>query len=179
MDIYEQKFTNMEGEIFSYLTKHVGDVVSQRDIALALAVSPTAIANALKRMQKADIVHINPLKNIRLVSLNTNSQDILHLKRVENLRQIYTSGLAEFLTSQFAGGTIIVFGSYARGEDTSESDIDIAIIGRNQKQVSFLQYEPKLLRKIHLNIFKSWDEIPVQLKHNILNGIVIAGCVDL
>ena len=179
MDIYNFKFTNLDSEVFAYLCRRVCDLMSQRDIALALGVSPTAVANVVQRLHSAQIVQLQKLKTINLISLNRESREVLYLKRVENLRILYASGLVAYLETQFAGSTIIVFGSFSRGEDTSESDIDIAIIERKPKQVDFLQFEPKILRKIHLNTYNNWNEIPIQLKNNILNGIVLAGSIEL
>ena len=67
----------------------------------------------------------------------------MRLKRADNLKQIYESGLADFLEKEFAGGTIIFFGSYSRGEDMASSDIDIAVIGRKEKQIDLTNFPKK------------------------------------
>ncbi|MBI5060836.1 MAG: nucleotidyltransferase domain-containing protein [Candidatus Aenigmarchaeota archaeon] len=69
---------------------------------------------------------------------------------------------------------IIVFGSYSRGEDQSGSDIDIAIITKKRINVSTVEFEKRLKRKI--NIYE------IQIKHaekeflnTLANGIVLYG----
>ena len=79
----------------------------------------------------------------------------------------------------FAGSTIILFGSYSRGEDTVNSDIDIAIIGRKEKDVNLKRFEKILERKITINFYSSFKSIHTHLKENIFNGIVLAGGVEL
>ena len=103
----------------------------------------------------------------------------MQLKRIDNLRQLYESGLIDFLEKEFAGATIILFGSYARGEDTTSSDIDIAVIGRKEKYLKLTEFEKTLERTIFLNFYHSFKEIHKNLKENIFNGIVLIGGVEL
>ncbi len=58
-----------------------------------------------------------------------NDNAVIDLKRVENLKMIYESGIVEELSERFLGGVIILFVSYSYGEDIVRSDIDIAVIG--------------------------------------------------
>ncbi len=86
---------------------------------------------------------------------------------------------AESLREQLAGATILLFGSYAKGEDTNTSDMDIAVIGRKQKVLDLKKFESALHRQININFYTSWTEIDRHLKNNILNGILLNGSVDL
>lgn len=92
---------------------------------------------------------------------------------------MYTSGLSNYLFHALPGGTIVLFGSYGRGEDTIMSDLDIAVIGRKNKILDLEKYEKILKRKINVNFYNSWAEIHKHLKNNLLNGIVLHGNVDL
>ena len=103
----------------------------------------------------------------------------MQLKRVDNLKLIYESGLADYLEKEFAGATIILFGSYSRGEDTNRSDIDIAIIGRKNKLIDLKIFESLLEREINLNFYDSFKEIHKNLKENLLNGIILFGGIEL
>lgn len=179
MDTHKLKFTQLERELFSYLCIHAGESFSQRDIARALLVSPTAVANSLEKLQLEELVICKKTKNINFISLNRNNTRAIQLKRVENLTQIYLSGLANYLEEAFAGATIILFGSYSKGEDVLTSDIDIAVIERKDKSVLLDRYEKILFRKININIYSSWKEIHTHLKNNILNGITIVGTIAL
>ena len=72
-----------------------------------------------------------------------------------------------------------LFGSYSRGEDIIKSDIDIAIIGTKGKKIDIEKFEKILKKEVRINFYENWKGIHKDLKNNILNGIVLAGGVDL
>ena len=179
MDTYTINFTILELEIFSFLSIKAGERLSQREIAKALKVSPTAVSNAVKNLAEKNLITMEKTKTINFISFNRDNPKAIELKRVENLKQIYLSGLSDFLEEKLAGSTIIVFGSFSRGEDTKTSDIDIAVIRRKDKLLSLELYEKALNRKINVNFYDSWKEINKHLKNNILNGVILHGSVEL
>lgn len=178
MDIYKQKWTSLQQEIFSLLALKACEKLSQREIAKLLKVSPTAVGNSIPTLEKDKVILVEKVKIINFISFNRDDKLAIELKRVENLKNIYTSGLFDYLETTLAGATIILFGSHSRGEDVTTSDIDIAIVGRKNKELNLENYEKTLFRKINLNFYQSWD-IDKHLKNNILNGIVLSGSVEL
>lgn len=179
MDIYKLKWTILEHEVFALLCIKAGEKLSQREMAHLLGVSPTAVANSLQKLKECNLVKVEKTKTINFVSFNRDEQKAVELKRVENLKNMYTSGLSNYLFHALPGGTIILFGSYGRGEDTIKSDLDIAVIGRKDKILELEKYEKALKRRINVNFYDSWAEIHKHLKNNLLNGIVLHGSVDL
>ncbi len=179
MDIYKQKWTRLQSEIFSLLCLKAGEKLSQREIARMLKVSPTAIANSINKLKDSDLIKVEKMKTINFISFNRDGPRAGELKRLENLKNIYLSGLSDYLEKELAGSTIILFGSYSKGEDTNTSDIDIAVIERKNKMLHLEEYEKILNRKINVNFYNSWKEIHKHLKNNILNGIILHGGVEL
>ena len=179
MDIYKLNFTILEQRIFSLLCLRTGERLSQREIAIILKVSPTAVSNSMKNLKENNLIKLEKTKTINFISFNSDEQRAIELKRVENLKNIYLSGLSDYLEQELLGGTIILFGSYSRGEDTETSDIDLAVIERKDKMLEFEKYEKILNRKINVNFYNSWKDIHTHLKNNILNGILLHGCVEL
>lgn len=179
MDIYKLKWTVLGQEIFSLLCLRAGEKLSQREIAKILKVSPTAVANSLAKIKKENLITIEKTKTINFISLNRNEKRAIELKKTENLKNTYTSGLSDYLENELPGATIFLFGSYSRGEDTNASDIDIAVIGRKDKIIDLSKYEKILNRKINANFYESWKKIDPYLKNNILNGIILHGGVEL
>ena len=181
MDLYKEKFTKVEREIIRFLSIHAGNSYNQREIALALKVSPTAVAKSLKSLEKERIIILKRDKNTKPqeISLNFQNNKVFFIKRVENLRTIYESGLAEFLFENLPGATIILFGSYSSGEDRFNSDIDIAVIGDTPKKINLSTCESKLNKKIMIQFFENFDKINKNLKESILNGIILKGSVKL
>ena len=177
MDTHKLNFTQLDQNLFSLLCKKTGEELSQRELAKSLKVSPTAIANSLKKLNK--LITLKKTKTINFISLNRDNQKAIELKRAENLKNIYLSGLSDYLEENFAGATIMLFGSYSKGEDTINSDIDIAIIERKDKLFHVEKFEEILNREININFYKDWKSIHKHLKNNILNGIILHGNVEL
>ena len=181
VNIYKLKLTNLQQEVLRLLFVKAGESLNQRAISLALGVSQPAVMKALPKIEKEDLITLSQDKGSRRwsVELNRDNHRAMQLKRADNLKLAYESGLADFLEKEFAGGTIVLFGSYSRGDDTSSSDIDIAIIGRKEKKIDLKNFERMLERKITLNFYGSWSKIHKNLKENLFNGIMIAGGAEL
>ncbi len=102
---------------------------------------------------------------INFISFHRDNRKAIKLKRTENLRNLYLSGLVDFLEEQFGGATVVLFGSYGRGgEDAKNSDIDIVVIGRKSKHLELERYERVLFRKIKLDFYESWSVIHWRLE---------------
>jgi len=181
MDIYKLKFTKLQNEIFRFLCINAGKTFNKRELAKVLKVSPTAIANSLVLLEKEELVLVRREKNINLtyVGFNRDSQKAINFKKIENLKLIYEIGLSHFLFEELPGSTIVLFGSYAYGEDIIDSDIDIAVVGSKEKIINLKKFEGLLNRDINLNFYRDWKSIHSDLKNNILNGIVLSGRVVL
>lgn len=179
MDIYKEKFTSLQRSILKFLFINPEKSFNQRQLAGNLRVSPTAISNAVEKLRKENLIFVKKERGRLLIKLNRNNKDVFFLKRIENLGLIYESGLLSFLSENFALATIILFGSYSLGEDISNSDIDIAIIGAKEKEANVERYEKLLERKISLHFYPNLKGIETNLKSNILNGITLKGGVNL
>ena len=179
--MYKLKWTRLQNEIFRYLCIKSGVNSNQRDIAKALKVSPTAIAKSLKEMEiEKLIIYIKDKKmNLSSIELNREDKFALEMKRVENLKMIYESGLLDLLETKFPGTLIILFGSYSYGTDTHDSDIDIAVIGAKNTEIETEEFDKKLERKIIVQLYDSLAKIHKNLRDNLLNGIVLKGVVEL
>ncbi len=181
INIYKQGLTILQQEILRLLFVKTGTSLNQRGIARMLEVSQPAIMKAIPKLEKEKLIKVKQDKESKRwsIELNRDNPRTMQLKRADNLRLIYASGLADFLEKEFAGATIILFGSYSRGDDTTTSDIDIAIIGRKEKNPDLTKFDKILERIIFLNFYPSFKEIHKHLKENIFNGIVLAGGIEL
>ncbi|MFH1325431.1 MAG: nucleotidyltransferase domain-containing protein [archaeon] len=179
---YKPELTKLQQGIVRLLFVKAGFSLNQRGIARILDVSQPAVMKSLPKLEKQEIIKVEQDRESRrwAIELNRDNQKTIQLKRADNLKQIYESGFADFLEKEFAGATIILFGSYSKGEDDVYSDIDIAIIGRKRKDVKLTEFHKKLERNINLNFYVSFKNITDKdLKDSILNGIVLSGSVDL
>ncbi len=180
MDTYKLKFTRLQNEIFRLFCINAGKILNKREISLILKVSPTAVANSIVSLQKEELISVKKEKNFNLsyVSFNRDSQKAINFKKIENLKMLYDVGLPHFLFEEFPGSTIILFGSYSKGEDVFDSDIDIAIVGVKEKTLNLKKFEGFLKREINLNFYQSFKDIHKDLKNNLFNGIILSGRID-
>ena len=179
MDTYKVKWTLLGQEIFSLLCKRAGEKMSQREIAKILAVSPTAVGDSIKQLKNGDLIKIEKAKTVNFISFNRDGQIAMDLKRVENLKTSILRGYLIIWRKSLPVRRSYYSGAIQKGEDTNTSDIDIAVIERKDKTLDLGRYEKILNRKINVNFYDSWKKIHENLKNNILNGILLHGCVAL
>jgi DNA-binding MarR family transcriptional regulator len=179
--MFKPRFTQLQEKILSFLFENAGENFNQRNLAKKLNVSSTAIAKSIKKLEKENLIikNKNPSTKIISIGLNRDNQKVIQLKRAENLKKLYESGLFDYLESNFLGGNIILFGSYSFGQDTISSDIDIAIIGNRDKELSIEKFEKILGKKIIIQFYSSFSKIHKELKENLFNGILLQGGVEL
>jgi predicted nucleotidyltransferase len=149
-----------------------------RKLAKILDISPNTVIKKVNILLKSNFVEKRNYNNMIEYRANLdNNMFILH-KRSYNILQIYESGLVDYLKNDYSSCPKILFGSYARGEDLSTSDIDIAIISTKKSRPNLQKYEKSLHREINLSIF-SKEDVSKEFMNNIINGIVIDGVLEL
>lgn len=175
------KLTLLQQDILRLLFIKAGERFNARGVALALGVSQPAISKALPRLEKLELAAVHKDRTSKRLSIELNRENplVIGLKRSDNIKQIYEFGLANFLPEEFPGCTIILFGSFAKGEDTPKSDIDIAIIGAKAKKIDMSKFEAGLSREIRINFYKSFKDIKKELLNNILGGILLSGWIEI
>jgi len=109
---------------------------------------------------------------------NINSQEYRKYKRIYNFSSIIESGLVEYLEEKIMPRSIVLFGSYQKGEDTEKSDIDL-FIEAPQSEIEIKSFQKSLQRKIQLYFNESFGALPKELKNNIINGIVLYGDLEV
>ena len=176
--IYKLKFTILQLELQRYLFIRAGEFFNARTLAKALEVSSPAIAKSLPALKKEELIKVNKVAGRLSIELNRDNLRVISMKRAENLKLLYESGLVKFLYDALPGATIILFGSFASGDDTFSSDIDLAIIGVKEKNLNLANYQKMLEKSINLNYYPSLS-LEKHLKNNLLNGIVLKGSIEL
>lgn len=180
VNITKLKLTQLQQQLIRFLSINAGVSFNSSRLAKHLKVSPPAMIKALPFLVKEEFIKQKKDESgKKLYELNRDNQKLMLLKRADNLKFIYETDFNSFLEDKFPGATIILFGSYSRGEDTTSSDIDIAVIGRKEKEISLEEYEKVFNRKITLNFYNSLSEVHKDLRENICNGIVLSGGINL
>ena len=156
-----------------------------RELARLTKKSPTTISKYLKMQEKTGILKSHRKFGHLLFKANTESSSFRDLKRFYNIKKLRDSGLIDFLVRHFNNPeAIVLFGSYCKGEDIPESDIDMLIITQLKKEVSLERFEKILNRRIHLLLHSNNDIKTMKVKNkellnNMLNGVVLYGFWEL
>lgn len=151
-----------------------------RGISRILKKSPTTISKYLKKLEKDGLLIKEYRYNHLLFKANNEDSKFKQAKLNYNLKIIRESRVIEYLSEEFNNPeAVILFGSFAKGENIGKSDIDLLVISPLKKDVKLEKFEEKL-GKIQLFV-KSSKEIEKMKKTNkellnsFINGRVLYG----
>lgn len=156
-----------------------------REISKLLKKSPTTISKFLKIYTKKEILISETRFNHLLFKANTENPEFKRYKLDYNLSNLNNSGLVNELTKRLNHPeAIILFGSYAKAEDSKNSDIDLLIITNNKKDIDLKIFEKKLEKNIQLHIHSNKEIENMKTKNkellnSFVNGIIINGYWEL
>jgi|SRR3989344_228027 len=152
------------------------------EISIKSQIAHTSVKNYLHQLQKQHIIQETIEKkgkrNFPLYHAHLNHNKYQKYKQIYNLIQLEESSLISFLKDQCMPKSIILFGSYFRGEDLEDSDIDIFIESKYEK-LDIAKFEKQLNRKIQLHFKEKFQSYPKELKNNILNGLIMSGYLEV
>ena len=99
VNIYKLKLTNLQQRIIRLLFSKAGISLNQRQIANFLGVSPPAVMKALPGLEGEGLAKIAHDKETKRwsIELNRDRHRVMQLKRADNLKLVYETGLADFL----------------------------------------------------------------------------------
>ncbi|NOZ81292.1 MAG: winged helix-turn-helix transcriptional regulator [DPANN group archaeon] len=98
--------------------------LSIREISEKIGCSPGKITQATKIFEKYGIVNVTKRKNRIILKPNYNSQFYCKIMSLSNTHRIVRSRTYARLAKI---GTVGIYGSYAKGTDDANSDIDLMI----------------------------------------------------
>lgn len=151
------------------------------DISRNIDLAHTSVKKNLKDLVKLGlIVEIVEKKGGRIFPLykaNITNKVFKKYKIIYNITSLLESNLIEFIEEKLTPKSIVLFGSYLRGEDTEVSDIDI-FVECKKEELNIDKFEKKLNRKIELHFNENFTSYPEELKNNIINGIVLSGFLE-
>ena len=127
---------------FAFSTKEIG----LSDLAEAVNISKTTANKVVNQLVQEGFLNLEVLGKIWRISCNQKHQYNTTRKIAFNLTKVYESRIIEKIHKTIKNPkAIILFGSYRKGDDTEESDIDIAIEVFDNKDLKITELEiPKL-----------------------------------
>ncbi len=182
LKLYEETAKN---KIIEVLFRYPEKEFSLSDLAREANVAKANIGRILREFQEAELIFIEKLSKIWRIKVNQTNLFYIRSKIVYNLNFVYKSGLIEFLIDYFKNPkAIVLFGSFRKGEDLSNSDIDIAIESDDAKEYQIIGlreltgFEQIIGRKIQTHLFNR-ENIDTGLFNNIANGILLWGFLEV
>lgn len=152
-----------------------------REISEKSSLAHTSVRNYLLDLKKEYVIKESVEKrggrDYPFYTANTSSESYRKQKVVSNLSDLLGSGLVEYIRDATMPNVIILFGSYSRGEDTQESDIDLFVQAKG-KALDVKKFEKILGRKIQLHFRGDIKAMPPKLKNGILSGFTLFGSVE-
>lgn len=158
---------------------------SLSEVAKLTKVKKSNIGKILDVLYREELIIIIKLKNIWRIKANRDNLKFTRIKIVYNLNFIYRSGLVEFLVNTYKNPrAVILFGSFRKGEDNSDSDIDIAILDSSVKEYQtfnireLYEFEKEINRKIQIHLFNE-RLVDINVFNSIANGMVLWGFLEV
>lgn len=102
-----------------------------REVGVRAKISVGAAKKYLDKLAKAGILSARRQGNMRLFRANRESPAYKQKKVAYTVERIVSSGLLDALM-RFKPSSIVLYGSFARGEDDEKSDIDILVISESK-----------------------------------------------
>ncbi len=172
------KRKDIEGIIKRYFFINPTAKLRVRQIERELGLPLPSVIRYTAKLEKEGILKKLNTANVVFYAADRTDKTFLLEKKLFNIKQIYTSGLIDFLIGELSNPTIVLFGSYSKGEDTENSDIDLYIETPSKKEIKLEKFEKLLKRKIQVFRYISIQKITNHhLANNILNGTNLNGFV--
>jgi len=151
------------------------------EISKKVGLAHTSTKNYLITLKKEGVINEDIEKKGKRFfpsyTAEINNSAYKNYKKISNLIKINNSGLIDDLRDKLMPKSIILFGSYSKGEDIETSDIDIFVEAKKQ-EIDISKYEKEFKRKIELHFNESFNNYPKELRNNIINGIILYGYLE-
>lgn len=146
-------FSSISQKIFKYLLLNSGKPCYEREIARGSGVSYGSANRVLNDLHKKGLVARKTEGNMKYYTMDSSNPYMQEFKILTNM--LFLEPIIEKLKTHTH--KIILFGSFSKGEDTQESDIDLFILTTEEAAVRALinkySYSPKVAnRKIQVII---------------------------
>jgi predicted nucleotidyltransferase len=176
-----EAYRKVLGWFFSFPDKKIG----LNDLSIAVRVSKTNAKKAVLALKDEGFISVEHIGRIWQISCNPGHSYNYTRRISRNLFLVYESGILDAVHKTLPNTkAVILFGSYRKGDDTEESDIDIAaeVVSDEPVRVVNLGILPEFgYRKnvpVSLHIF-SRNNIDLNLFANVANGIVLQGFLEV
>ncbi len=146
-------------------------------------LSTTAVIKAAEELEYFKIIKVEKTPITTNIRADLESEAYRFYKMTFNIYRLKSYGFVDKLIKTFYPEAIVLFGSFAKGEDIENSDIDILIIShrKNNKELENLSIisEKRLNREMNAIVLPSLEKSAAEFKNAAANGIVLHGYLDM
>ena len=151
-----------------------------RGIEKELKLPLPSVIRYCKELTNEGVLTVAETSGVVFYTADRASGKFLLEKRLFNIKKIYESGILDYLKKELANPPIVLFGSFAKGEDIEGSDVDLYVETPSKKELELERFERILKRKIQIFRKKSLREMENPfLANNIVNGTVLNSFVEV
>ena len=135
-----------------FFLRHPTKKAHQNDIKKEVKIAKATLIKWLNMLAKQGMIEFTEYGRTKVYSLNRGNTIIRRLKMLDNL--LLLSGMKAIAEKH--NSIVYLYGSAARGEDAEDSDIDILLIGKvNREDIirDINRISEKIQRNINVQIF--------------------------
>ena len=170
---------NIKTKIMEYFFDNPTARLRLRNIERELSLPFPSVVRYCKELKEENILTVVEISGVKFYTSTRQEEFLLH-KKLYNIRRLHETGLIDYLKKKLSNPPIILFGSYSKGEDLENSDIDIYIETPSTKKIPLDMFAKQLKREIQIIQHKSIKDISnPRLANNIVNGITINSFVEV
>jgi predicted nucleotidyltransferase len=144
-----------------------------KEIGRKISLAHTSVRNHIRELEKDELIIKKESKPFDGFIANKKNDKFLFYKQIYNLYSLFS--LKTEVIQRIAPKALVLFGSYQKGEDLEESDIDLLIISKIKKDINLEKYEKSLMRKIHITFVENINRLEENMKNNVKNGWILYG----
>ena len=159
--------------------------MSLNDLSEQLKIAKTTANKIVTQLVDEGFLNKKVLGKIWRISCNQNHIYNYSKKISYNLSMVYESGILELIHGHIKNPkAIVLFGSYRKGDDNEESDIDLAVEILDNEDIKIVkigempQFGYRKNVSVNMHIF-SRNKVDLNLFANIANGIVLEGFLEV
>jgi predicted nucleotidyltransferase len=148
--------SRIRAKILGWLFSHPGESFFVRQMALLLEEDPTNLSREMARLEDLGILKSNRIGNLKHFQTNPECPFFIEMKGLV----LKTAGVAGRIRAGLGkvGGieAAFLYGSYAKGEEEADSDVDLLIVGNvdlNRLDASLGKLEKILGREINYVLY--------------------------
>lgn len=146
-----------------------------REISRDVSLAPASVKKYLKDIEKENLIESYIEKNSPVYKAKRDSQKFKTFQKLSIIYELEESGFIDYLWNEICPETIILFGSYSKGEAIEQSDIDIFLVTKKKrKDINITKYQKEFSSEIQI-FTDELKNIQKHLKANLYNGIILRG----